>query len=51
MAAHHIAFTAVEAPGTVLYVAADGTYLGAIAIADTVKPAPCAPSPTCGRPA
>ena len=38
MAAHHIAFTAVEAPGTVLYVAADGTYLGAIAIADTVKP-------------
>ena len=38
MTAHHIAFTAVEAPGTVLYVAADGTYLGAIAIADTVKP-------------
>ena len=38
MAAHHIAFTAVEAPGTVLYVAADGTYLGAIVIADTVKP-------------
>ena len=37
MAAHHIAFTAVEAPGTVLYVAADGTYLGAIVIADTVK--------------
>ncbi len=25
-------------PGTVLYVAADGTYLGAIVIADTVKP-------------
>ncbi|MFR7493517.1 MAG: HAD-IC family P-type ATPase [Adlercreutzia sp.] len=38
IAAHHIAFTAVEAPGTVLYVAADGTYLGAIVIADTVKP-------------
>ena len=38
MAAHGIAFTAVEAPGTVLYVAADGTYLGAIVIADTVKP-------------
>ena len=38
MAAHQVAFTAVEAPGTVLYVAADGTYLGAIVIADTVKP-------------
>lgn len=38
MAAHDIAFTPVEAPGTVLYVAADGTYLGAIVIADTVKP-------------
>ena len=38
MTAHQVAFTAVEAPGTVLYVAADGTYLGAIAIADTVKP-------------
>ena len=38
MAAHDIAFTATDVPGTVLYVAADGTYLGAIAIADTVKP-------------
>lgn len=38
MAAHQVAFTPVEAPGTVLYVAADGTYLGAIVIADTVKP-------------
>ena len=38
MAAHDIAFTATNAPGTVLYVAADGTYLGAIVIADTVKP-------------
>ena len=38
MAAHDIAFTPVEAPGTVLYVAADRTYLGAIVIADTVKP-------------
>lgn len=38
MAAHDIAFTATDAPGTVLYVAADGTYLGAIVIADTVKP-------------
>lgn len=38
MAAHQVAFTVVEAPGTVLYVAADGTYLGAIVIADTVKP-------------
>ena len=37
MAAHDIAFTATDAPGTVLYVAADGTYLGAIVIADTVK--------------
>ena len=36
MAAHDIAFTATDVPGTVLYVAADGTYLGAIA--DTVKP-------------
>lgn len=38
MAAHDIAFTATDVPGTVLYVAADGTYLGAIVIADTVKP-------------
>ncbi len=38
MAAHDIAFTATNAPGTVLYVAANGTYLGAIVIADTVKP-------------
>lgn len=38
MAAHDIAFTPVEAPGTVLYVATDRTYLGAIVIADTVKP-------------
>ena len=38
MAAHDIAFTAADVPGTVLYVAADGTYLGAIVIADTVKP-------------
>ena len=38
MAAHNIAFTATDVPGTVLYVAADGTYLGAIVIADTVKP-------------
>lgn len=37
MAAHDIAFTATDVPGTVLYVAADGTYLGAIVIADTVK--------------
>ena len=36
MAAHDIAFTATDVPGTVLYVAADGTYLGAIVIADTV---------------
>ncbi len=38
MAAHGISFTATDVPGTVLYVAADGTYLGAIVIADTVKP-------------
>jgi Cd2+/Zn2+-exporting ATPase len=38
MAAHDIALTATDVPGTVLYVAADGTYLGAIVIADTVKP-------------
>ena len=38
MAAHDTAFTATDVPGTVLYVAADGTYLGAIVIADTVKP-------------
>ena len=38
MAAHDIAFTATDVPGTVLYVAADGTYLGAIVIADNVKP-------------
>ncbi len=38
MAAHDIAFTATDVPGTVLYVAADGTYLGAIVIADAVKP-------------
>ena len=38
MAAHDIAFTATDVPGAVLYVAADGTYLGAIVIADTVKP-------------
>ena len=38
MAAHDIAFTATDVPGTVLYVAADGAYLGAIVIADTVKP-------------
>lgn len=38
MATHDIAFTATDVPGTVLYVAADGTYLGAIVIADTVKP-------------
>lgn len=38
MAAHDIAFTATDVPGTVLYVAVDGTYLGAIVIADTVKP-------------
>ena len=38
MAAHDIAFTATDVPGTVLYVAADGTYLGATVIADTVKP-------------
>ena len=38
MAAHDIAFTATDVPGTVLYVAADGTYRGAIVIADTVKP-------------
>ena len=38
MAAHDIAFTATDVPGTVLYAAADGTYLGAIVIADTVKP-------------
>ena len=38
MAAYQVTFTPVEAPGTVLYVAADGTYLGAIVIADTVKP-------------
>lgn len=38
MDAHDIAFTATDAPGTVLYVADDGTYLGAIVIADTVKP-------------
>ena len=38
MAALDIAFTATDVPGTVLYVAADGTYLGAIVIADTVKP-------------
>ena len=38
MAAHDIAFTGTDVPGTVLYVAADGTYLGAIVIADTVKP-------------
>ena len=38
MAAHDISFTATDVPGTVLYVAADGTYLGAIVIADTVKP-------------
>ena len=38
MAAHGIAFTATDAPGTVLYVAADGTFLGSIVISDTVKP-------------
>ena len=38
MAAHDIAFTATDVPGTVLYVATDRTYLGAIVIADTVKP-------------
>ena len=38
MAAHDIAFTAAETPGTVLYVAADGAFLGTIVISDTVKP-------------
>lgn len=38
MNAHGIAFAAIDMPGTVLYVAADGTYLGAVVIADTVKP-------------
>lgn len=37
MNAHHVAFETPEAVGTVLHVAADGTYLGSIVIADTVK--------------
>lgn len=38
MAAHGVPFQATDAAGTVLYVAADGAFLGTIVIADTIKP-------------
>ena len=38
MAAHGVPFQATHAAGTVLYVAADGAFLGTIVIADTIKP-------------
>ncbi len=38
MAAHAVPFQATDAAGTVLYVAADGAFLGTIVIADTIKP-------------
>ena len=38
MAAHDVPFQATDAAGTVLYVAADGAFLGTIVIADTIKP-------------
>jgi Cd2+/Zn2+-exporting ATPase len=38
MTAEGIAFTENELPGTVVYVAANGKYLGSIIISDTVKP-------------
>ncbi len=37
MARENAAYTAVQKPGTVVYVAADGRYLGYILIADTLK--------------
>lgn len=38
MTAHGVPFQATDAAGTVLYVAADGAFLGTIVIADTIKP-------------
>ena len=38
MTAHGVPFQATHAAGTVLYVAADGAFLGTIVIADTIKP-------------
>ena len=38
MAAHGVPFQATDSAGTVLYVAADGAFLGTIVIADTIKP-------------